>query len=434
MDGYTDSNIIQFLSTFFFDVTFRNCAANEVGRFRKTGKVRKSPIHLDLDRAIWDGFYPHAGVVTFENFTVNGYRDVPLVSVTDKNGKYGVNTFRGTINHNGKEVDMSTFSYLPPDRDLSECADPDLAKLAAPEGDPPAVYHRSFNFSFHHSFYNPTPRYQLFSRGEKGRKATFSIEARGRVRPEAEFKVTTPSGATKSLGKAVQGANAYEYVFPEDGMYLFDANFPPDTRDEEYNPDGFTVLSATGVAFAYQAGATRLGKVVSLSTGDDYPKYVGYFEVPGGKECCIKMQGGGIEIRDEEGEVVQRLEKGDYSGNHTNTASSATATPILHDCNDPLMDGTTRMSASYLRNSCLWPSSLDYSGHTSVLVADPQFRSRARGDLHIRSSSPCRDTGRGASIAAGAVDLDGLPRIFGKAVDMGCYESFAKPGTFLFVK
>ena len=314
MDGYTDSNIIQFLSTFFFDVTFRNCAANEVGRFRKTGKVRKSPIHLDLDRAIWDGFYPHAGVVTFENFTVNGYRDVPLVSVTDKNGKYGVNTFRGTINHNGKEVDMSTFSYLPPDRDLSECADPDLAKLAAPEGDPPAVYHRSFNFSFHHSFYNPTPRYQLFSRGEKGRKATFSIEARGRVRPEAEFKVTTPSGATKSLGKAVQGANAYEYVFPEDGMYLFDANFPPDTRDEEYNPDGFTVLSATGVAFAYQAGATRLGKVVSLSTGDDYPKYVGYFEVPGGKECCIKMQGGGIEIRDEEGEVVQRLEKGDYSG------------------------------------------------------------------------------------------------------------------------
>ena len=128
------------------------------------------------------------------------------------------------------------------------------------------------------------------------------------------------------------------------------------------------------------------------------------------------------------------LENCILSGNHTNTASSATATPILHDCNDPLMDGTTRMSASYLRNSCLWPSSLDYSGHTSVLVADPQFRSRARGDLHIRSSSPCRDTGRGASIAAGAVDLDGLPRIFGKAVDMGCYESFAKPGTFLFVK
>ena len=128
------------------------------------------------------------------------------------------------------------------------------------------------------------------------------------------------------------------------------------------------------------------------------------------------------------------LENCIVSGNHPNTASSATDTPVLHDCNDPLVGGTARMSASNLRNSCLWPSSLDYSGHTAVLVADPQFRSRARGDLHIRSSSPCRDTGRGASVAAGAVDLDGLPRIFGEAVDMGCYENRTATGTFLFMK
>jgi hypothetical protein len=32
------------------------------------------------------------------------------------------------------------------------------------------------------------------------------------------------------------------------------------------------------------------------------------------------------------------------------------------------------------------------------------------------------------------VDLDGLPRIFGRAVDMGCYECFAPTRTILFVK
>ena len=314
MDGYSDGNVIQFLSTFLFNITFRNCVVNEKGLFRKNEKPNQSPIHLSLDRATWDGFYPHAGIVTFENFTINGYRDVPLVSVADRNGKYGVNTFRGTINHNGKEVDMSTFSYLPPDRGLAECADPDLAKLNASDGEPPAVYHRPFNFNFGRSYYNPTPRYNLLASGVKGRKATFVIKARGRVKPWSEFSVTTPSGKTVSLGSAAAGDNSYEYVFPEDGVYLFDANFPNDTKDEESNPEGFAIVSATGVDFAFQAGTTRLGKVVNFSTGDDFPKYAGYFEVPGGKECCIKIQGGGIEIRDEDGEIVHRLEKADYQG------------------------------------------------------------------------------------------------------------------------
>ena len=312
MDGYSDGNVIQFISTFLFNITFRNCVVNEKGLFRKTRKPNKSPIHLNLDRATYDGFYPHAGVVTFENFTVNGYRDVPLVSVSDRNGKYGVNTFRGTINHNGKDVDMSTFSYIPPDRGLVECADPDPAALNAPEGNPPAVYRRPFNFEFGRTYYNPTPRYTLLAAGRKGRKATFTIKARGQVKESAAFTATTPSGKTVSLGKAVAGDNAYEYVFPEDGVYLFDPNFPP--MHAEGDSEGFDIVSATGVDFAFQAGETSLGKVVRFSTGDDFPKYAGYFEVPGGKECCIKLQDGGIEIRDEEGEVVQRLERDDYSG------------------------------------------------------------------------------------------------------------------------
>jgi hypothetical protein len=232
--------------------------------------------------------------------------------VSDRNGKFGVNTFRGVINHNGKEVDMSKFSYLPPDRDLAECAEADPARLNAPEGEPPAVYYRPFNFSFSHSYFNSAPRYTLLAAGKKGRKATFAIRARGGVKDSAAFVATTPSGKKVPLGGAVKGENRYEYVFPEDGVYLFDANFP--SVGGEGESEGFDILSATGVDFAFQAGVASLGRTATFRTGDEFPKYAGYFEVPGGKACCVKIQGGGIEIRDEEGELVQHLEKDDYSG------------------------------------------------------------------------------------------------------------------------
>ena len=168
------------------------------------------------------------------------------------------------------------------------------------------MYRRPFDFSFGHAYYHSRPRYSLLAAGRKGRKATFVIEARGDVKPEAELKVKTPSGETVSLGKAEKGENAYEYVFPADGVYLFDANFAGSAA--------FSVVSATGVDFAFQTESSGTGKVFSFSTGDSFPKYAGYFEVPGGKECCVKVQGGGFEIRDEDGEVVQRLEKTDYAG------------------------------------------------------------------------------------------------------------------------
>ena len=53
--------------------------------------------------------------------------------------------------------------------------------------------------------------------------------------------------------------------------------------------------------------------------------------------------------------------------------------------------------------------------------AEPLFVRPAAGDLHLRPGSPCRDAGvdTGALLAT---DLDGNPRIQGKAPDMGAYE------------
>lgn len=55
------------------------------------------------------------------------------------------------------------------------------------------------------------------------------------------------------------------------------------------------------------------------------------------------------------------------------------------------------------------------------ISSDPAFIDIANGNYHLAPSSPCLDSGDDAS-AQTDFDLDGQPRIFGPAVDMGCYE------------
>lgn len=55
--------------------------------------------------------------------------------------------------------------------------------------------------------------------------------------------------------------------------------------------------------------------------------------------------------------------------------------------------------------------------------ADPLFTGPFRGDYRLSTDSPCIDAGDPAFIPpAGAADLDGAPRLYGAAVDMGAYE------------
>lgn len=61
-------------------------------------------------------------------------------------------------------------------------------------------------------------------------------------------------------------------------------------------------------------------------------------------------------------------------------------------------------------------------------TGDPLFRNPGRGDWRICKASPCRNSGDlsvwgGASAVGGMVDLAARPRLFGLAIDMGCYEN-----------
>jgi len=82
-----------------------------------------------------------------------------------------------------------------------------------------------------------------------------------------------------------------------------------------------------------------------------------------------------------------------------------------------------------VRNNCSFGNTLsnwvrpDSAGADGNIELDPQFADRASGDFRLAEGSPCRDTGDDSAIQPDDLDLDGSPRIQGRHVDMGAYET-----------
>ncbi len=70
-------------------------------------------------------------------------------------------------------------------------------------------------------------------------------------------------------------------------------------------------------------------------------------------------------------------------------------------------------------NSTYEPLVLDPS---NFAVADSGYLDATNGDYHLTATSLLIDRGDSAQVALGELDLDGQPRIFGAAVDIGAYE------------
>lgn len=89
-------------------------------------------------------------------------------------------------------------------------------------------------------------------------------------------------------------------------------------------------------------------------------------------------------------------------------------------------------SGGTLEYSCTTPSAAAFGDGN--IAADPLLRNRAAGDYRIGAASPCFNAGLTRTWMAEALDLAGAPRVVGRAVDIGAYESQALPATILLLR
>ena len=83
--------------------------------------------------------------------------------------------------------------------------------------------------------------------------------------------------------------------------------------------------------------------------------------------------------------------------------------------------------------SCYAAATEGANGNTAK---DPLLRQREPGRYSFTAASPCRNAGSNEAFGAltDAVDLANTPRLFGKRIDMGCYELQMSGGTMLFLQ
>ena len=108
-----------------------------------------------------------------------------------------------------------------------------------------------------------------------------------------------------------------------------------------------------------------------------------------------------------------------FSGNTTPNRTSSGYLPNL------VRSGSSTVQTSVFVGS-------EAYGATSRVADDAGFAGAANGDYHLKpTSKACRNWGTFLDWMDGATDLDGNPRIVGKAPDIGCYECQVGPGLIL---
>ncbi|MBP5543521.1 MAG: InlB B-repeat-containing protein, partial [Kiritimatiellae bacterium] len=97
-------------------------------------------------------------------------------------------------------------------------------------------------------------------------------------------------------------------------------------------------------------------------------------------------------------------------------ATDKKGVPLLGNCAN-----VTEGKKVLYKNTCTYTDSSPKPAGTGNLAKDPLFVDAANGDFRLQFASPAKDKGK-AALAAGGLDLGGLPRIVGGAPDMGAHE------------
>jgi hypothetical protein len=76
------------------------------------------------------------------------------------------------------------------------------------------------------------------------------------------------------------------------------------------------------------------------------------------------------------------------------------------------------------RDNCVYPpGSAPVHDANGNIALDPKFVDAEHGDYRLADGSPCVDAGDSSVVLPGDEDLDAGPRLQGRRVDMGAYES-----------
>jgi hypothetical protein len=158
----------------------------------------------------------------------------------------------------------------------------------------------------------------------------------------------------------------------------------------------------------------------AISGGGAYKSTLNNCLLTGNKAMATWGAGGG-------GAAASTLNNCTVAGNSAEKYYGGVYNCILRNCivwdnsAEPGSAGSDHVYSEF-RYSCSKP----LPGGEGNICEVPLFVSAEAGDFRLSAESPCRDTGSN-EFATGDVDLDGNPRIFGEAVDMGAFEFVVMP-------
>ena len=367
-------------ATFSFDpcpiynVTVRNCLIRDVRGENEQRRGRGlSPIKVGISRDFHVADLPKEiePEIVFDNVRIEGYEGASPVAVADEVGMLNIGPiFRGTVDWNGRKVDLSAFSYAAPDLHEPKTAFVPSARLLKPAKVPAAdeaMPASNGELSFAGAWWLKQPIYSYYFWAEKGRKVSFDFEYRG---AEAWLKVkTVPVYVVNAAGEDVKladvsaGTTNLVYVAPDTGWHRFTPGMTIDLKSPIASEIVYYARNFRGARVAYQAD-TVSDCFAKFSTLDRQRPHTIYFEVPaGGKPCRVRANYGGFILKDPAGNVVDTAFQDDYAGRHVFVATPSTDKAEIWSLTTPagVKGGWTRALRFYAPLNGIWaddPASL----------------------------------------------------------------------------
>ena len=355
VESYGNDPAINFATGPIFTCVFRNVTIREVPGCSVWRPARKcSPVEFRLDRDYHGAFPPaKCGKVVFENVTATGYEGRPFIQFVDTLGKQDViGYFSGVVTFNGEKVDTATFNHKAMDARETPCRRIPVKDLkndsASPIPDPSNCRLVPWG-----DWYEHAPCYSYYFHAKAGDQVGFSV-----VYPQktdfVDFAkklkgihqmLETPAGPI-DLGELKTLTNRFELTVKATGWHAF---FPP-FQDGEGNY--VRVENVVGTRLAYQADSVESGEL-KFVLRDPAKDYVGYFEVPPGVDCRLRVSRGTVELRDPSGRTVDRAVENEYAGRKVFAFRASGDRPEVWSFRTPPGNGT-RVMRFYAPLNGIW--------------------------------------------------------------------------------